>query len=143
MALYVLDKDTENETFIFNNFIFSYSNKDKMLEITIGNKLTCTTDINILCKKASQKIGALSRLLNHLNDSQKRLIFNSITKSQFNYCLPVCMFGARTSNDMISKIHERVLKLILNDHTSDFDTLLQTIMIFVITIEHPNSDGSD
>ena len=53
------------------------------------------------------------------------------------------MFGARTSNDMISKIHERVLKLILNDHTSDFDTLLQTIMIFVITIEHPNSDGSD
>ena len=26
---------------------------------------------------------------------------------------------------MIKKIHERALRLILNDHTSDFDTLLQ------------------
>ena len=26
---------------------------------------------------------------------------------------------------MINKIHEWALKLILNDHTSDFDTLLQ------------------
>ena len=26
---------------------------------------------------------------------------------------------------MINKIHERALRLILNDHTKDFDTLLQ------------------
>ena len=35
------------------------------------------------------------------------------------------MFCSRTSNNMINKIHERALRLILNDHTSDFDTLLQ------------------
>ena len=35
------------------------------------------------------------------------------------------MSRSRTSNDMINKIHERALRLILNDHTSDFDTLLQ------------------
>ena len=35
------------------------------------------------------------------------------------------MFCFRTSNNMINKIHERVRRLILNDHTSDFDTLLQ------------------
>ena len=35
------------------------------------------------------------------------------------------MFSSRTSNDMINKIHERALRLIPNDHTSDFDTLLQ------------------
>ena len=34
------------------------------------------------------------------------------------------MFCSRTSNNMINKIHERALRLILNDHTSDFDTLL-------------------
>ena len=32
------------------------------------------------------------------------------------------MFCSRTSNNMINKIHERALRLILNDHTSDFDT---------------------
>ena len=36
------------------------------------------------------------------------------------------MFCSRTSNNMINKIHERALRLILNDHTSDFDTLLQS-----------------
>ena len=35
------------------------------------------------------------------------------------------MFCSRTSNNMINKIHERALRLIINDHTSDFDTLLQ------------------
>ena len=35
------------------------------------------------------------------------------------------MFCSRTSNNMINKIHERALQLILNDRTRDFDTLLQ------------------
>ena len=35
------------------------------------------------------------------------------------------MFYSRTSNNMINNIHERALRLILNDHISDFDTLLQ------------------
>ena len=35
------------------------------------------------------------------------------------------MFCSRTSNNMITKPHEWALRLILNDHTSDFDTLLQ------------------
>ena len=80
-----LGKDTENETFIFNNFIFNNSNEEKILGITIDNKLTFKGHIKILCRKAAQKMGALSRLLNHLSDSQKRLIFNCLTKSQFNY----------------------------------------------------------
>ena len=75
-------------------------------------------------KKATQKIGALSRLSNHLNDSQKRLFFNSIVKSQFSYCPLVWMFCSRTSNNMINKIRERALRVILNDHESYFETLL-------------------
>ena len=81
-----LGKDTENETFFFNNFIFNNSNEEKILGIIIDNKLTFKSYIKILCKKAAQEIGALSRLLNHLNDSQKRLIFNTIIKSHLYYC---------------------------------------------------------
>ena len=69
---------------------------------------------------------ALSRLLNDLSDPQKRLIFNSLIMSQFsNDCPLIWLFCSRTSNNMINKIHERALRLILNGHTSDFDTLLQ------------------
>ena len=120
-----LGKDTDNETFIFNNFIFNNSNEEKILRITIDNKLTFKDLIKILCRKAAQKMGALSRLLNHLSDSQKRSIFNSLIKSQFNYCPLKWMFCSKTSNNMINKIHERALRLILDDHISGFDTLLQ------------------
>ena len=89
-------------------------------------RLTFKVHIEILCKKTGQKIGALSRLLNHLSDSRKIIILNSIIKSQFNYCRRIWMFCSRTSDNMINKIHERALRLILNNHTSDFDTPLQS-----------------
>ena len=50
-------KDTENETLIFNNFIFNDSNEEKILGVTIVNKLTFKGHIKILCGKAAQKWG--------------------------------------------------------------------------------------
>ena len=80
-----LGKDTENETFIFNNFIFNNSNEEKIVGISTDNKLTLKSHIRILCRKVARKIGGLSRLSNDLIGSQKRLIFNPLIKSQFNY----------------------------------------------------------
>ena len=37
------------------------------------------------------------------------------------------MFRSRRSNNIISKIYEWALRLILNENTSDFNTLLQNI----------------
>ena len=99
--------------------------KGKYLGLLLTTSSLLKVTFKILCKKAAQKIEALSRLLNHLSDSQKRLIFNSIIKLQFNKCPLIWMFCFRTSNNMINKIYERVLRLILNDHTIDFDILLQ------------------
>ena len=35
------------------------------------------------------------------------------------------MFCSRTSNNMINKVYERALRVLLNDHESDSETLLQ------------------
>ena len=48
-----LGKDTKNERFIFNNFIFNGSNEQKIFGITIDIKLTFKSHIKILCKKAA------------------------------------------------------------------------------------------
>ena len=56
---------------------------------------------------------------------RKKLIFNSIIKSQFSYCPLVWMFCSRTSKNMINKLHERSLRTILNDYSSDFNILLE------------------
>ena len=87
------------------------------LLLTISYLLDVT--LKFCVKKAVQRTGALSRLLIHLSDFQKRFIFISILKSQFSYCALIWMFCSRTSYNMINKIHERALRLKLNDHTSD------------------------
>ena len=58
------------------------SKKEKILGAIIDNKLMFKSHAKNLCKKASQKIWALSRLINYLNDSEK----NALIKSQFSYC---------------------------------------------------------
>ena len=60
-----------------------------------------------------------------LHNSEKKLIFNSIIKSQFSFCPLVWIFCSRTSNNMINKLHERSLRIILNDYSSDFNILLE------------------
>ena len=120
-----LGNNTENEKFLFHNILMENSKKQKILRVTIDTKLNFKSHINELCKKASQKIAALSRLSSYLHNSEKKLIFNSIIKSQFSYCPLVWMFCSRTSNNMINKLHERSLRIILNDYSSNFNILLE------------------
>ena len=67
---------------------------------------------------------------------------------QFNYCPLVWMFCWRTSNNMINKLHERLLIIVLNEYSSDYNELLehnkditshhkniQTLLIEVFKIE--------
>ena len=63
---------TINETFIFKKLVMKNSKGQKILDVTINNKLNCESHIKELCKKAPRKIGALSRLSNYLNDSRKK-----------------------------------------------------------------------
>ena len=120
-----LGKNTEEETFIFNGIVMRNSKEEKILGVIIDNKLSFKSHINDLCKKASKKLAALSCLSRFLNNSEKKLVFNSVLKSQFNYCPLVWMFCSRTSNNMINMIHERALRVVQNDFTSDLDILLQ------------------
>ena len=67
----------------------------------------------------------MSRISNQLNNSEKKHLFNVVVKSQFNYCPFVWMFCSRTSNNMIIRIHERAVRVILGDDLSGFESLLQ------------------
>ena len=80
-----LGKNTENETFIFKDTIMNNSKEEKILVVSIDNRLTFRSHITELYKKASQKKSALSRISNQLNDSEKNLLFDAVVKSQFNY----------------------------------------------------------
>ena len=44
--------------------------------------------------------------------------------SQFSYCPLIWMFCSRKMNKKINNIHERVLRLVYNDHANTFEDLL-------------------
>ena len=80
-----LGQNTVNETFVHDNTEMKNSNEEKILGVIIDNKLRFECHVKNLCKKASQKIWTLSRLINYLNDSEKKLIFSALIKSEFSY----------------------------------------------------------
>ena len=100
--LMCLGKNTENETFTFKDTIMSNSKEEKILGVIIDNRLIVSSHITELCKKASQKMLALSRISNQLNDFE-------------NYCPLIWMLCSRTPNNIINRVHERALRVILGD----------------------------
>ena len=121
-----LGNNTESGTFLFYNILIDESKDQKILGVTTDNKLHFKSHISELCEKASKKIAALSRLSSYLHNSEKKLIFNSIIISQFSYCPLILMFCSRTSNNMINKLHEMSLRIILNEYSSNFNILLES-----------------
>ena len=124
-------KDT-NLFAMIDNHIIDNREEVKLLGVIIDNDLTFDTHVSKLCKKASQKIHALSRVCNYMNIPQRRIIMKSFIESQFGYCPLVWMLHSRILNNRINKIHERALRLVYNDHTSTFIQLLAIDKSFTI-----------
>ena len=46
-------------------------------------------------------------------------------KSQFSYCSLIWMFSSRKANNLISRIHERSIRIVSGDNESNFENLLE------------------
>ena len=65
----------KNDNIEFDNLLLENSKKEVVLGATIDNKLIFDSHIKNVCRKASQKLGALLGIANHLNSSQKKSLF--------------------------------------------------------------------
>ena len=88
----------------------SNSKYEKLLGIKVDHELNFNEHVSWLCKKASQKVNALSRIASYMTFDQRRLILNSFITSHFSYCAIVWMFHSRKLNERINHIHERALR---------------------------------
>ena len=133
-----IGKDTnEKDVFKLNESqIMKNSEEVDILGIKVDRKLTFHQHIKEICKKAGQKLSALLRMSPYIDKDKRKIIYNSIIKSQFNYCPLVWMFCLRKSNNLMNKIQERALRITHNDFESDFEELL--LKNNEITIHHRN-----
>ena len=76
----------DNEVLNVNNLIIKICKEVEILGIKINNNLNFNNHIKSFCRKAGQKLNALLRISSNLNMKQKRLLYKSMIKYQFNYC---------------------------------------------------------
>ena len=97
----------------------------KLLGISIDNNLSFKGHVQSICKKASQKLHALSRISNYMDDRKIKQTMHVFILSQFSYCPLIWMFCDRQMNNRINRIHEKSLRLAYDDYESSFQTLLE------------------
>ena len=100
---------------IVENKEINNSTHERLLGVKIDPKPPFNTHKDDICKKASLKLNALSRITLHLDFKKKIFLINSFFMSQFNYCQLIWMCHNRTKNNKINRLHERCLRLLYND----------------------------
>ena len=89
-----------------------------------------------MCRKASQKLNALSRLCAIIPFQKRKMLMQAFFISQFSYCPLVWMFHNRNINTRINNLHFRALRMVYRDETSTFEELLKRDGS--VTIHHRN-----
>ena len=75
----------------FGEFDFKISRKEKLV-VKIDTKLSFKNRVFSLCKKASQKLDALARVVNFMDLATRKSPMKAFIISQFNYCPLIWMF---------------------------------------------------
>ena len=103
-----------------NQEVINSENCVKLLGVEIDNKLSFEKYISTLVKKASNQLNAISRIQKFMGFKEKEILLNSFAYSNFNYC-PFC---SAKSVKKIEKIQERALRILYNDFSSDYESIL-------------------
>ena len=96
----------------------------KLLGIIIYSSLKFDNHLKTICKKASQKLTAISRMSDYLLQITRTVLIRSFFESQFDYCPLILIFCGRRLNHRINKHHERALRIAYNNYSSGFKELL-------------------
>ena len=113
--LLVFGNKDDEVTVNISGSLIKESDEEFLLGVTLDKTLNFKNHINNLCNKASQKLHAPARVSRYMDKPQLELTMTSFVMSHFSYCPLVWMFHDRKSNNKISKIHERALRIIHKD----------------------------
>ena len=92
------------------------SREEKLLRVKIDSKLSFENNVFSLCKKASQKLHALARVVNFMDLAKRKSLMKAFITTQLNYYPLIWMFHSRKLNNPVNKIQERALKLVYKNN---------------------------
>ena len=83
-----------------------------LLGIKMESELTFNKHMDLVCKKASQKLNALSRMCVFIPFNKRKMLLNAFFSSQFSFSPLVWMFHNRRINAKINNLHYIALRMI-------------------------------
>ena len=83
--------------------ILKNTKQEKVLGVTLDNKLNFATHLLNITKSANKKFNALTPFQKYMTTDQKKLILSSFIKSHFTYCPLIWMFCTKRSLRRIKK----------------------------------------
>ena len=92
---HVILSSQENVPVNISNAQIENSKCQNLMGINVDSKLTLKDHINRICKKASAKLNALSRISYYMDFLKRWLLVNVFFTSQFNYCSLTWVFHSR------------------------------------------------
>ena len=91
-----LCSSNSNKSIMIENEEICNSSCEKHLGVYFDRNLTFHSHRNNICKKAAQKLNALSRITYYMDFNKRKLAVNAFFSSQFNYCPLIWMCHNRT-----------------------------------------------
>ena len=124
---YLSSNDDKNKLLVTNSNPVSAKVGNEVIKSSIIVKLLgITLDSKLTCKKISNKIHALGRVAKYMDSKKIKLIMQTFIENEFNYCPLIWMMHNRTLNNKINKLHERALRIALDDISSYSDLLVKS-----------------
>ena len=105
-------KENEQSDLICNDITLKHNSHEKMLGVTLDNKLSFDEHIINICKTANKKLNALNRINHYMKQNQKEILLSSFIISHFSYCPLIWMFCSKKSSKRINAVHERSSRII-------------------------------
>ena len=111
----LVTRDTD-VTAKIGDFGVKSSREEKLPGAKIDSKFSFKTHVSSPCKKASQNLHALARVVNFMDLEKRKSLMKAIITTQLNHCPLIWMFHSTQLNYRINKIQERALRVVYKDN---------------------------
>ena len=108
---------------------FSFSLKDSLdiFGINIDNRLRFDNYISTICKRINGLFNVMLRFRKLIPNGTVLRLYKAFIMPHFNYCLSVWHFCGARSSEKIYTLNKRILRFILQDYNSPYDSLLSKV----------------
>ena len=113
-----------NQRIVVDNQYIKVVSSVELLGIQIDDKLNFNLHISNICRSAANQFNALIRLKQFLGFKKKRILINSYSMANFNYCPLVWMFLSASLLKKIENLQKRALMFLYNNYEISYEELL-------------------